>query len=76
MRVETREVLAGAYVTRRIRRTMLSHSVEVDDHGVERRVLCRVRLDSIADAGGLDVGGRQTRPTCPVCLRRDPRFKT
>jgi hypothetical protein len=72
MTVETREVLAGVYV---IRRTMLTHSVELDDDGIERKVLCRVRLGSLADAGSLDVGGRHARPTCPVCLRRDPRFK-
>lgn len=73
MRVETREVLAGAYLRGRMA-SMLTHAVEIGADGAEARVLCgRVRLDSIADAGSLGIGGRDEPPTCRVCASRDPR---
>lgn len=66
MKIETREVLADAYLGGS-RRTMLSHAVEVDEAGKEIRVLCdRVKLDSLADHYAQDT----TRlPTCGACRR-------
>jgi hypothetical protein len=70
---ETREVLAEAYKRRRT--PMLTHTVRVTgprESDVE--VLChRVQKDSIAD-GGANPQGLNERPTCPACLRKDPRF--
>lgn len=76
---ETREVLAAAYPTRAIERrtqkTFLSHTVEINENRSEVRVLCkRVKLEHICDPGA-NPNGLQDKPTCPVCARRDPRFK-
>ena len=69
---ETRAVLVGAYPTSN-KASFLTHGVETDVQGVERRVLCgRVSLENIADTHASDVA---LRPTCPVCLRKDPRFR-
>lgn len=79
---ETRSVLAGAYATNRARRmgrggttlpqTLLTHTVTLDERGAAASVLCnRVQLDSMCDPGAHDTS---LPPTCPVCLRRDPRF--
>jgi hypothetical protein len=73
---QTREVLAAAYTgnRRRLDGPLLTHTVRVTTAGVECAVLCkRVKLDSIADAHA-DPTGLNAPPTCPVCLRRDPRF--
>lgn len=77
MRLETREVLAGAYV-RDIRDTrLLTHAVEVNERGREIRVLCnRVTFDSLADAGSLTEFQRGLEPTCPACARAWRRNKS
>jgi hypothetical protein len=70
MLVQTRTVLAGAYL-KRYPHTTLSHAVEVDSAGNELRVLCgRVALDSLADPYANDTN---EKPTCATCARRDPR---
>lgn len=71
-KVETRAVLAGAYRGGRASlKTTLSHTVEVDDAGRARRVLCNdVALDSIADRHAADP---DAKPTCPRCVKKDPR---
>jgi hypothetical protein len=64
--IETREVLAGAYMSRSA--SMLSHAVEVDADGIELRVLCdRVELDNLADRFASDP---YAAPTCKTCQRR------
>lgn len=70
MRLETREVLAGAYVHGRD--TMyLTHAVEVNEDGAATRVLCsRVKFDSLADRNSQNEFERGTAPTCPVCFRK------
>ncbi len=79
---ETREVLAGAY-SERSPKSFLTHTVEVTpdrtggapERGVggDIRVLCRrVKLESMADPYA---GSTERKPTCPVCLARDPRFQ-
>lgn len=63
--IETREVLAGAYLARRPR-MMHSHAVEVID-GAIVRVLCRrVALDSLADRHASDPAAP---PSCRACQR-------
>jgi hypothetical protein len=65
--IETRAVLAGAYLNRDPQR-MLRHVVRVDADGVAYAVLCdRVDLDSLADRFA---GDPDAAPTCPTCLRR------
>lgn len=67
--IQTRAVLAGAYLTGS-RRAGLSHSLDLRHS--DPRVLCRrVVVDSLADFYAQDT---TERPTCPVCLRKDPRF--
>lgn len=70
-RIETRDVLAGAYRGRAAKiDATLSHAVSIE--GDRERVLCgRVKVESIADAGAGDV---DAAPDCPTCLARDPRF--
>jgi hypothetical protein len=66
--METRAVLAGAYLRVRSWRSYLTHAVEVNEAGVEVKVLCdRVQLDSLADRCASDP---TAPPTCPACLRR------
>lgn len=74
MKYETREVLAAAYPgMQHPLFKMHTHTVEFEHYDADGRVLCsRVKLIHIADGGsGVDVDGP---PTCPTCLRRDPRF--
>ena len=80
---ETRAVLAACYPggSPKEGQTCHTHTVLVDrertrggtgPEGSEVRVLCsHVRLASICDSGATDV---DEPPTCPTCLRRDPRF--
>ena len=77
MKIETREVLAGAY-KRGVRDTrLLTHAVEVDERGRELRVLCsRVKFDSLADRGSLTEFQRGFEPTCPACARAWRRYKS
>lgn len=71
LRVESREVLAGAYVSRVSRGEMLVHAVVVSAAGIETRVLCnRVALYNLADPCASDP---QAPVTCPACRRLDPR---
>jgi hypothetical protein len=76
VKVETRGVLAGAYLGKSgaLRgQTARSHSVEIGEDGWEVRVLCgKVKVDNMVDAGA---GGTGDPPTCATCLRRDPRFR-
>jgi hypothetical protein len=76
MNIETRVLLGAVYRGLRSRtypHRMLSHAVEVDDDGVEVRVLCgRVQLESLADPLA---GDTAERPTCQACLRRDRRYR-
>lgn len=68
MRVETREVLADAYLGGVRVGNMLSHAVVVDDAGHETEVLCdRVKLDNLADCYASDPAAE---PTCQICRRR------
>lgn len=74
MTYETREVLAACYLGPNkgphTGRRMLTHAIELDDHGAEVRVLCdRVELSSIADAGA-NVGHHADVPTCKPCAAR------
>lgn len=63
-------VLAGAY---KAAKTLLTHTMKVDAEGRSEEVLCdRVDLDNLADEYS---GDADARPTCPVCARRDPRFR-
>ena len=60
-------ILAAVYKSGGPRKTnMLIHSLA---EGQELTLCNRINRDHLAD--GLDIN---TRPTCPVCLRRDPRF--
>jgi hypothetical protein len=75
--IETREVLADAYLPNHRKRggVYLTHSVYAGKREGEDVPLCnRVDGDSIAD-GAANPLGLDKPPTCPVCLRRDPRFK-
>ncbi len=72
--IETREVLAWAYLrTRKKWQRLLTHAVLMED-GRAVRVLCRrVRLDSIAGSNaGNDVNAE---PTCTTCRRRKGRME-
>jgi hypothetical protein len=62
----TDDVLAGAYANQSLK-ALLSHTVAVSTGAP----LChRVRADSMAGY----CKDKDAPPTCPVCLRRDPRF--
>ena len=65
---ETRAVLAGAYLTRS--RAGLTHTIDLR-HSAPLVLCRRVAVDSLADPYAQD---RNAAPTCPVCLRKDPRF--
>ena len=73
-KIETRSVLAGAYIDLFERLRFLTHSVELNEHGIEIKVLggrC-VKLEHIADNNdGTDLN---KKPTCLRCARKDPRF--
>lgn len=64
--IETREVLADAYVRRHT--AMLSHAVYVNWDGIALNPLCnRVKVDNIADRNtGIDL---RSEPTCKACRR-------
>lgn len=75
--IETREVLAAAYVGGvTSSRPMVSHAVRVDATGRALEPVCsRVRLDSLAEPDG---AVRHIPPTCPACqrrLRREARYQ-
>lgn len=74
MKYETRAVLAAAYNgMHHPFYKMHTHTVEFEHYDVDGRVLCsRVKLTHMADAGADDP---YAPPSCPTCLRRDPRFK-
>lgn len=65
MPIQTREVLAAAYLGPNKGRTMLSHAVEVSAEGAIIQVLCgRVSELSIADEYAQDI---TKAPTCKPC---------
>lgn len=77
---KTYEVYADAYskaTWEKIREgkgRFLSHTVEFDDAGEVVRVLCkRVTIDSL-NVGFGDPAVVDTKPACPTCARRDPRW--
>lgn len=79
MSYQTRAVLAACYLgpnksgSLSGRRRMLTHTVEVDDATGHFKLLCsRVSELSLADEYADDPN---KLPTCPECLRRDPRAK-
>ena len=66
--IETREVLAAAYLGPNKGRTMLSHAVQLDNIDRPLRVLCgRVSLSSLADHCAQDT---TQPPTCRRCLSK------
>ncbi len=65
-KIETRHVLAGAYAAKNPK-SMLTHAVVVDAEGIEVRVLCRAKVDSMADSFA---GDTTATPTCPTCAAR------
>lgn len=67
MMIETREVLADAYIQSRKRGRMLSHAVEVDRDKFAVAVLCqRVDVHSLADRCASDP---HAEPSCEACQR-------
>lgn len=77
LKVQTRELLADTrgYSRRIASGQMLTHSVLVDADGRDLRVLCRVKLENVADCFAGDAASVAARPTCRTCARRDPRFE-
>lgn len=76
MLIETRGILAGAYVRQDDARTCLTHAVEVTEHdGWPIRALCgKVKVENIVpDRDGFT--NPADVPTCKTCARRDPRAK-
>ena len=74
----TRGVLAGAYAGKNPPlKYMLTHTVSAAGGTGDDEPLCtRVRAESMCDMDMVEPSGKPTPPTCPVCLKRDPRFKT
>lgn len=75
-RFETRPVLAAAYSQRVMDAggPFLTHSVRLSSDNAAETPLCkRVKPEHIGDdpASGM----HKEPPTCPVCLKRDPRFQ-
>lgn len=79
-RYETRGVLVGAYLRTDDRRAYLTHTVRIEvSPEDERRTDCiplckKVKPDNICENGG--TSDPKAPPTCPTCLRRDPRFRS
>jgi hypothetical protein len=68
-KVQTRQVLAARYVGGRSSLgTTLSHSIE---EGADKTLCRRIKEENLADEYA---GDPSVPPTCPECLRRDPRF--
>lgn len=69
----TRGVLAGVYKGKRLDyKNTLTHSVNVDDVGDDTApALCGQR--NLCDY--IEAPQDEQPPTCPKCLRKDPRFK-
>lgn len=63
---QTRSVLAAARLNKRNGQN-LTHTVDA----ATETPLCSVKPESIADVHGSDP---DAAPTCPTCLRRDPRI--
>ncbi len=73
LHLETREVLAAAYLGPNKGKTMLSHSCEVGASGMLIRVLCgRVSPLSIADKWAQDT---TLEPTCKPCQRKKTKWR-
>lgn len=69
MNFETRDVLGGAYKGNQETRAMRTHSLE---QGAEKSLCGRVEESRLADA---EAGDPDAKPTCPGCLKKDPRFR-
>jgi hypothetical protein len=73
VKLETREVLAAAYLGPNKGRTMLTHSVEIGERGSVIRALCRrVSPLSIADHHAQDT---TLEPTCPNCRSKKKKWQ-
>lgn len=68
MNIETRDVLGGAYKGKQETRAMLTHSLE---QGAAKTLCGSLAEERLADA---EAGNPAARPTCPRCLKKDPRF--
>ncbi len=79
MKIETREVLAEAYIGKQRKlKQYLTHAVELDELNNILRVLggsC-VKLENLADVNTLNSLERNIIPTCKRCANKDPRFIT
>lgn len=72
MTIVTLNLLAGAYRGgRKNLKALLSHSIA---DGAEKTLCGKISFEHLVDTYGMDEGGLDAPPTCPVCLRRDPRF--
>lgn len=74
--VRTRHVLAAAYRGGRANlQAIRTHAVWTESPGFGVRPLCG-RVKGVTDDTAADDGPEGlARPTCPVCLARDPRFR-
>jgi len=74
--VKTRAVAGAAKHVAKKNATHLTHAAEIeDDSGALIRVLCeRVKRDNMLD-DPFAVEDEDAPPTCPVCLKKDPRQK-
>ena len=69
-------VLAAAYKGGRTNlQNTLTHTINYNNGGDEKSLCGKMHIDRIADPYAYSKAERQAKPTCPVCLRRDPRFK-
>lgn len=68
MNIETRDVLGGSYKGNQESRSMRTHSLE---QGAAMSLCGRMAEERLADAGA---GDPDAKPTCPACLKKDPRF--
>lgn len=72
-RYQTRQVLAGAYRGRDVEaRALLTHTADVAT-SYDSAICGKVKPGHLADEFS-DPDGLQVAPTCPACLRKDPRF--
>lgn len=74
-RLESRQVLAGAYRGDIEKRALLTHAVIVEADGDEVRVLCSQPLDHVADANSGSEEDLVAPPTCSRCLERWERLR-
>lgn len=71
MKIETREVLAVAYVQGATNRPMLTHAVLVDKHGNDVDVMCRrVKFENLAGRFACDPNDPVTCKACVVAVKK------